>query len=369
MHYKEYGATGCRVSAIGFGGMRFLEEDVKSGNLEACAEVVRYAHEKGINYFDTAPSYCDDKSEDIMGLALSKLPRESYFISTKTNFYQIDNPATEAGFFHRLETSLKRLRVDYIDFYHLWCMLSLTQYRKQCDTLYGYFLKAKEQGMIRHIVFSSHMPGNELEQVISEGLFEGMLIGYNALNYRYRISGLAAAHKRNMGVVVMNPLGGGVIPKNPQLFSFLTEGTAFNPAQAALRFVAGHREVSTALNGITTREQVDEAVSAMEGLEERPAAAQAGLLPASGGGQNALCTGCGYCDSCPTGVPIPKLMDAYNQKLLDNRNPTSRLQTQWALKPDAALACIACGQCEGLCTQHLPIIERLREIQTYASAR
>lgn len=369
MYYKEYGTTGCRVSAIGFGGMRFLDEDVKNGNLEACAEVVRYAHKKGINYFDTAPAYCDDKSETIMGLALSTLPRDSYFISTKTNFYQIDNPATEAGFFRRLETSLKRLRVDTIDFYHLWCMLSLTQYRKQCDALYGYFLKAKEQGMIRHIVFSSHMPGNDLAQVIGEGLFEGMLIGYNALNYRYRISGLTAAHARNMGVVVMNPLGGGVIPASPQLFSYLTEGTPYNAAQGALRFVAGHREVSVALNGITTREQVDEAIFAVEGLEERPADVQTALLPASGGGENALCTGCGYCDSCPANIPIPKFMDAYNQKILTNRSPISRLQNHWAIKPDTAADCIACGQCEGLCTQHLPIIERLREIQTYASAK
>ncbi|HWR24091.1 MAG TPA: aldo/keto reductase [Feifaniaceae bacterium] len=366
MYYKEYGNTGCRVSAIGFGGMRFSEEDVKRGDLEACAEVVRYAHEKGINYFDTAPGYCDDKSETIMGLALNSLPRDSYYINTKTNFYQVDNPATEAGFFRRLETSLKRLRVDCIDFYHLWCMLSLVQYRKQCDALYGYFRKAKEQGMIRHIVFSSHMPGDELTQVIGEGLFEGMLIGYNALNYRYRMSGLTAAHRQGMGVVVMNPLGGGVIPANPQLFSSLTEGTPYTTAQGALRFVAGHREVSVALNGITAKEQVDEAVFAVQGLEERPADAQAALLPASGG-ENALCTGCGYCDSCPVQIPIPKFMDAYNQKLLTGRDPAARLQNHWALKPDIAADCIACGQCEGLCTQHLPIIGRLREIQACAS--
>ncbi len=368
MYYKQYGTTGCRVSAIGFGGMRFIEEDIKSGNLEACAEVVRYAHEKGINYFDTAPAYCDDKSETIMGLALSKLPRDSYLISTKTNFYQLDNPATEAGFFRRLETSLKRLQVDCIDFYHLWCMLSLSQYQKQRDALYGYFLKAKDQGMIRHIVFSSHMPGSDLAQVIDEGLFEGMLIGYNALNYRYRISGLTAAHRHNMGAVVMNPLGGGVIPASPQLFSYLTEGTSLNAAQAALRFVAGHQEVSVTLNGISTKEQVDEALVAIQGLEERPAEEQTALLPASGGGLNALCTGCGYCDSCPVKIPIPKFMDAYNQKILTERNPLIRLSNHWALKPDAAFGCISCGQCEGLCTQHLPIIDRLHEIQQFASA-
>lgn len=363
MYYKEYGATGCRVSAVGFGGMRFLAEDIKSGNLESCAEVVRYAHAKGINYFDTAPAYCDDKSETIMGLALHTLPRESYYISSKTNFGQVDNPVTEAGFFRRLETSLKRLQVDTIDFYHLWCMLSLSQYRKQRDSLYGYFQKAKAQGMIRHIVFSSHMPGDDLAEVIDEGLFEGMLIGYNALNYRYRMSGMIAAHARNMGVVVMNPLGGGLIPENPALFSYLAQGASLSVAQAALRFVAEHREVSVTLNGLSTKAQVDEAVAAVESLVERPAAEQTALLPASEGGENALCTGCGYCDSCPVGLPIPKFMDAYNQKILTGRNPATRLAYHWALHPETAGECIACGQCEGLCTQHLPIIERLREIE------
>ncbi len=77
MYYKQYGNTDMKVSAIGMGCMRYDSDDVKSGNLEKCAEVALYAHEKGINYFDTAPFYCDDKSEIITGIALSQLPRDS----------------------------------------------------------------------------------------------------------------------------------------------------------------------------------------------------------------------------------------------------------------------------------------------------
>ncbi len=367
MVYKQYGNTGHSVSAVGFGGMRFNEEDVRAGRLEACAQIARYAYEKGINYFDTAPLYCNDKSESIIGLALRGLPRDSFYVTSKTNFQQVDHPATEAGFFKRLEQSLRRLNVDYIDFYHLWCMLSLKQYRRQCDTMYGWFQKAKAQGMIRHIVFSSHMPGEDLAQVIEEGLFEGMLIGYNALNYRYRQAGLDAAYARKMGVVVMNPLGGGVIPENPALFSYLNEGTDLTVSQAALRFVASHREVSVALNGLTTKAQVDEAVRAVAGLEERPATELAGSLSAGGTGFNTLCTGCGYCDSCPEGIPVPKYMDAYNQKLLGH-NAAERLQMHWVIPAAGAGECVACGRCEGLCTQHLPIIDRLREISALAAA-
>lgn len=360
MLYKEYGHTGCRVSAVGFGGMRFSEEDIKNGDLEACAAVARYAHEKGINYFDTAPAYCDDKSEIITGMALKGLPRDSFYISTKTNFGQIDKPATEAGFRKRLEKSLRRLNVDYLDFYHLWCMLSLSGYRRQCDTMYGWFVKAKEEGLIRHIVFSSHMPGEELRPVIGEGLFEGMLIGYNALNYRYRMDGIAAAHAAGMGVVVMNPLAGGLIPTQPQKFAHLTEGGAFTPAQGALRFAAGHQEISVALNGLTTEEQVDEAVAAMEGLVVRPMAEVTARF-ADAPGWDGLCTGCGYCAGCPEDIPIPKYMDAYNHQLL-GESAYNRVRWHWALTSEGAGKCVECGRCEGLCTQHLPIVERLREI-------
>lgn len=89
--------------------------------------------------------------------------------------------------------------------------------------------------------------GNDIEKAVSDGKFKGMLIGYNALNYRYRQSGIEAAYARGMGVVVMNPLGGGLIPRNPEMFSYLTEGTDLTVVQAALRFVASHREITVTL--------------------------------------------------------------------------------------------------------------------------
>jgi hypothetical protein len=85
MYYKEYGNTGMKVSAIGMGCMRYNEEDVAAGRFEKCAEIPLYAAEKGINYFDTAPFYCNDKSEIITGMALSQLKRDSYYVSSKAN--------------------------------------------------------------------------------------------------------------------------------------------------------------------------------------------------------------------------------------------------------------------------------------------
>lgn len=361
MYYKQYGDTDMKVSAIGMGCMRYADEDVKAGNFEKCAEVVLYAHENGINYFDTAPFYCHDKSEIITGMALSQLPRGSYFISSKTNMGTVGGKGTEDDFRRRLETTLTRLKVDYLDFYHLWCILNLDSFSKQCDTLYNFFEKAKAEGLIRNIVFSSHMQGNELEDAVSSDLFKGMLIGYNALNYRFRQTGIEAAYKKGMGVVVMNPLGGGIIPENPDTFRYLAEGTGLTVPQAALNFVASHREITITLAGCTTKSHVDDACKAVENLVERPAKEIYDEYENKGVALNNLCTGCAYCKHCPKDIDIPKYMDAYNEKLLGN-NMHDRLKYHWQIPASLAAECIQCGKCEKLCTQHLPIIERLAEI-------
>lgn len=365
MYYKQYGNTDMKVSAVGLGTMRYNEEDIKAGRLEKCAEIPLYAYEKGINYWDTAPYYCDDKSEIVTGIALSQVDRSKVYVTSKVNFGTLgtENPDRDI-FRRRLEMSLNRLHTDYIDFYHMWCMLNLESWQKHMEVLYGFFEEAKAEGLIRNIVFSSHMQGNDIESVVESGKFKGMLIGYNALNYRFRQSGIKKAHENGMGVVVMNPLGGGLIPQNPEAFSYLAEGTDLSVAQAALRFVASHKEITVTLSGCTTKEHVDDAVKAVENLVEEPAEAVAERYAKKGLALNNLCTGCAYCKGCPKGIEIPKFMDAYNQRILTGRagEITDRLKYHWGIEPAKSAECIQCGKCERQCTQHLPIIERLKEI-------
>ena len=366
MHYKQYGNTDMKVSAIGFGGMRYDEEDIAAGRFEKCAEIPLYAFSKGINYWDTAPFYNDDKSEIVTGIALSQVKRSEVYVTSKTNFNTLEQDTSRDAFRRRLEKSLDRLQTDYIDFYHMWCMLSLESWEKHMDALYGHFEEAKNEGLIRNIVFSSHMQGNEIEEVIKSDKFKGMLLGYNALNYQFRQSGIESAYEQGMGVVVMNPLGGGMIPENPDAFSYLTKGTDLTVAQAALRFVASHREITVTLAGCTTKEHVDDAVKAVENLEEKPAKDIVEEYKNTGISLNNLCTGCGYCDSCPKGIEIPKFMDAYNIKIFTNENGDKacldRLKWHWGTAKEIASKCIQCKKCEKLCTQHLPIMERLIEI-------
>lgn len=372
MYYKEYGNTGIKVSAIGLGTMRYNDEDVKAGRFEQCAEIPLYAFEKGINYWDTAPFYCDDKSEEITGLALSQVPRDKVYITSKVNLGTLNTTQPDRDMFRRrLELSLDRLKTDHIDFYHMWCMLNLESWKKHMEALYGFFEEAKSEGLIRHIVFSSHMQGNDIETVVNSGKFEGMLLGYNALNYGFRQSGIKKAWEKGLGVVVMNPLGGGLIPQNPEPFAYLTEGTDLTVPQAALRFVASHREITITLAGCSAKEHVDDAVRAVEHLEEQPAEDIVNRYKDTGIALNNLCTGCGYCTGCPAQIEIPKLMDAYNHMLLTKKESRilARLSDHWSIDPVQAANCIACGKCEKQCTQHLPIIDRLKKISELAAGQ
>jgi len=355
MWTKKYGKTGKNVTVIGFGGMRFTKPE----DIDASAELVRYAHTKGINYFDTAPFYCGDKSEEIMGAAIRHMKRDSFYISTKCG-------AADAGSMRAsIERSLKRLNVEYIDFMHVWCLLRLEQLEERiAKGAVGAALNAKAEGLVRHVVVSSHLCGEDIATVLDSGHFEGLTIGYNAINFPFRAKALEAAAKHNVGVVTMNPLGGGLIPKNAERLSFLKGPQDRDVVEAALRFNISQPAITAALVGFSSKEQIDQAVVAVENFKpytvEHIAKVKANITASFEG----FCTGCGYCIPCPASVEIPKMMDAYNQKILEGKDEAipNRLKWHWGLSPDLAAACIQCGECEDKCTQHLPIRERLEKI-------
>jgi predicted aldo/keto reductase-like oxidoreductase len=162
----------------------------------------------------------------------------------------------------------------------------------------------------------------------------------------------------------MNPLGGGIVPQNPKLFDFLKQGNE-SAVHAALRFLWDHRDITTTLVGFSSEAQVEDTLIAMDGYKPRTEAELTAVKARASISFEGLCTGCAYCDDCPQGVPIPKFMDSYNQQLLTKSAKDAvldRLKNHWNVDPKKAADCAACGLCEKACTQHLPIIERLKEI-------
>ncbi|MBN1942186.1 MAG: aldo/keto reductase [Phycisphaerae bacterium] len=356
MRYRPYGNTGREISLIGFGGMRFPRPE----KIDESAEVVLHAYHRGVNYFDTAPGYCGDHSEEIIGAAVREMKPGTYSVSTKSG-------REDGGELRRqLETSLKRIGVERIDFFHIWCIVTPDEWpRRVRGGAVAAALKAKEEGLIGHVVVSAHLAGDELTRLLDEGPFEGVTLGYNAINFPYRQEALFEAGRRGLGVVTMNPLGGGLIPKNAERFDFIRSAADASVVAAALRFNLSHSAVTCALVGFSNTRQVDEAVDAVENFRPHDSEHIAALREKIIAEFNDLCTGCRYCLPCPAGVDIPRLMEAYDFATLNGGDPKhirDRLHWQWDLTPAAAADCTQCGLCEQRCTQHLPIRQRLARI-------
>ena len=358
MIYREYGQTGEKVSLLGFGGMRFKNVD----DHDECVRMMVAAAKGGINYFDTAPGYFETRSETVFGKGFAQMRKLGlpYLSATKTF------ESTESGIRREIEAQLKRLDIPAIDFYHIWCITNLENWEtRKKDGILNTFKKLKEEGLIRHICISSHLIKNEIKELLMEGVFEGVLFGYSAYNFQTRQEAFDAIRAKKLGAVVMNPLGGGVIPDHPELFKFIQREGESTTA-AALRVLWDHPEISVTLVGFDTVEHVDDALAAMKGYKPRTSAELEEVKSKASASFEGICTGCAYCDNCPQGIPIPYFMDSYNQKLLNKtaQDPIGeRLKWHWGgLERSVAKKCTSCGQCEDACTQHIDIIKRLEEI-------
>ncbi|MDR1618035.1 MAG: aldo/keto reductase [Treponema sp.] len=355
MIYREYGSTGKKVSLLGFGGMRFNHVD----DHEECVRMMVTAAEGGITYFDTAPGYFETKSESVFGKGFAEFRRRKlpYYVATKTF------ASTEKAIRTEIEGQLRRLDIPAIDFYHIWCVTSLENWQeRKKDGILDTFRKLKDEGLIRHICVSSHLVKDGIRELLMEGVFEGVLFGYSAYNFRTREAAFDAVRAKKLGAVVMNPLGGGIIPQHPELFKFIRR-PGEDAVQGALRFLWDNRNITSTLVGFDDEEQIREALAAMEGYRPRTEAELAEAKAGVSASFEGICTGCAYCDECPQEIPIPKFMDAYNQKLLGSKDSIDiRLKIHWNIDRKLASSCVACGQCENACTQHINIIERLKEI-------
>ena len=366
MIYRSYGQTGIKVSVIGMGGMRF-ENDNNPKDMEAAVELVKAAYEAGINYFDTAPPPGYGKSEEIIGTAFKEMKKtraeKPFYAATKTNKSDPQLIRKE------LEGSLKRLNLEYIDFYHVWCVMSPEDYegRKSKGALTE-FERLKSEGLVKHICISTHMAGPDIAEALSDYPFDGVLLGYSAANFAYRQQGIEAAAKLNQGVVVMNPLGGGIIPQHPERFGFVKIGGEQSVVEGALRFLINEPRITVALAGLSNQEHLREAVSAINGFEPITVEGIRKIRDSLDKAFDQLCTCCRYCDNCPQGIAVPKLMDSYNQYALSGKtiDMINRLRWHWGISLDGDIAaeCTQCGQCEEACTQKLPILARLNFIQS-----
>lgn len=361
MLYANFGNTGVHASRLGFGGMRFE----RPADTDAMAEVVLHAFNQGITYFDTAPGYCDDQSEIIVGRAIKEMKKAGrpFFVSTKTMAAEPD------AIRRQCETSLKRLGVDAIDFYHVWCLVQPEDLpaRKKKGALDA-FARLREEGLVRHIAVSTHLEHEHVAEMLDQGqgLFESMLIGLNIQNYHLRDAGVEAAAKRGMAVVTMNTLGGGILTNHEDRFRCALDDDDGSILDLAIRFNLSIPGISSALVGFRNKEDVDAAVAAVNMFEPLDRAAIEAVTGRMRDHYAEYCTQCGYCKGCPAGIPVVRIMEAYNHGLMDGMDAAlTHLKYHWNV-PDvsAVLApCTRCHLCEEECTQQLPILERFEALK------
>ena len=358
MKYVNYGNKGIQVSRIGFGCMRFENPE----DIDGSAETVLHAFEKGITYFDTAPGYCNDKSEIIVGTAVKEMKKtgKTFYLSSKSN-----NPDGKI-FREELERTLKRLNVEQIDFYNIWYVKSLEEWQGRVDGgAVKEILKAKEEGLVRFTNYTSHQPGWEIAEIIKNNPWlDGMTLGYNATNFAHRLEGIRAAHAAGMGTALMNPLGGGMIPENPGAFDFIRVHEGQSIVEAAIHFCMATEEATLPLIGFRNKSDVDDAVRAEESFVEYTEKEMEAIKNHIEDSFDSLCTTCGYCRDCPVDIPVWAFMETANALFIKTEGKAeNRLKYHWATSLDLLDTCIKCGKCERACTQKLPILERFDKLR------
>ncbi len=372
MIYREFGKTGEKISALGFGCMRFPEIEVdgkKVVDVDKTDEMLKAAYEGGINYFDTAPYYCNSNSEAALGRGV-KAFRDKVLLSSK---FPTEVAKKPGDFRKQLETTLTRLDTDHLDFYHFWG-ISKDKFDNiiMAQNLLEDARKAKEEGLIRHISFSFHDDANVIKYIIdtSEAAgvpMESMLVQYNLLD-RSNEEMLEYAHSKGLGTVAMGPVGGGRLAAPTQLYSKLTGNETLPTYELAFKFCLGNPNLSCALSGMQTLDMVKTNMKIASGdvsFSEEEWKVLGDSMEKLKKFSDLYCTGCKYCQPCPAGIEIPRIFNMFTYKnVYDLKDHAQHMFNEYVEKGGALSdKCLNCGFCERKCPQHLQIREQLKKVE------
>lgn len=370
MNYKSF--QDISISGLGMGNMRLPVQGDKAGapiDRVRAQEIIDYAMENGINYYDTAYVYHGGESEKFLGEAMKKYPRENYHLATK--YLVFVNPDYKAVF----EEQLARLQTDYIDFYLLHGIND-----EHCETYLNngcieYFLEQKKAGRIRYLGFSAHAGVETLKRAADHHQWDFAQIQLNYYDWKY---GNAAKEykvleERNIPIVVMEPVRGGRLANlSSEAVQMLKEAHPdWSMASWALRWVKRLPQVQVVLSGMSNMEQIRDNVNTFEEPEGLSDADAELLMKACEAFRNEICvpcTACRYCcDDCPKKINIPACLEIYNGYKTDGAWVLDRLKSIDSEGKPAD--CIGCGACAGHCPQSISIPEIMAELANLASKR
>ncbi|MDR0796484.1 MAG: aldo/keto reductase [Tannerella sp.] len=401
MTYRTLPSLRDTVSLLGYGCMRWPTMPNPNGqgmiiNQEVVNELVDYAIAHGVNYFDTAPVYVMGQSERATGIALSRYPREKYFIATKMS--NPANPDFNASV-DMYRKSMEQLQVDYFDYYLLHNLGSVGNrgydYRFLNNGLLDFLLKEREAGRIRHLGWSFHGIVEQFDRVLSDhervhwdfvqiqmnySDWENAATGRN-VNADYMYKELS---KRNIPVVVMEPLLGGRLSNLPvHIVSLLkAQNPGGSAASWAFRFAGSFDNVLTVLSGMTYMEHLQDNIRtysplvALDDSQKQFLYDTAELMLQY---PTIPCNDCMYCMPCPYGIDIPGILLHYNKCVNDGNLPKSSNNPDYRKARRAYLVsyertvekirqadhCTGCKKCNEECPQKIDIPTELRKLNRF----
>ena len=370
------------MKKLGFGLMRMPSldpTDASKVDVEQVKQMVDLFMAKGFTYFDTAIMYNGFASQRVAKEALvSRYPRESFTLATKLH----------AGFFNTLEDrdkvfneQLEQTGAGYFDYYLLHGIEADSYPKYERLDCFNWLLEKKAQGLIRHAGFSFHDTPELLDEILTrhpEMEFVQLQINYLDWESEWiqsrKVYEMATKHGKP--VVVMGPVKGGTLAKVPEAAEALLKAREpeLSVPSWAIRFAASLDNVMVVLSGMSSIDQMADNLSYMEDfkpLTEDEIALTRQVAKIINGQIAVPCTGCSYCTAgCPMQIAIPQYFSLYNEDMrenLDEKGWTVNFTNyeNLARKFGKAADCVACGQCENVCPQHLPIIEKLKEVSKH----
>lgn len=361
---------------LGFGLMRLPLTDANdkgSIDIEALKEMVDTFMEQGFTYFDTAWMYCAFKSENAVKEALTdRYPRDRYTLTTKLHASYLKTKEDRDRIF---EEQRQKTGVDYFDYYLIHAIdQELYSIYNEMDC-FNWLIEKKKQGLVKHIGFSYHDSAEFLDQVLTEHPeMEFVQLQMNYLDWEsaevqsrkcYEV-----AIKHGKPVIVMEPVKGGTLADVPAEVreSFAAYHPDLSVPSWAIRFVASLDNVAMVLSGMSNMEQLVDNISYMKEFVPMNAEETELVHKAAEMIKDSIaipCTGCSYCtEGCPMQIAIPDLFRVYNKS---KRGEISDVEAdeeyrQLTESGGKARECLACGQCQVACPQHLEIINYLKDV-------
>ncbi len=369
MIYKDFGDI--KLSSLGLGCMRLPVIDGKDSQIDkaAAAEMIAYAMEHGINYYDTAWGYHEGNSETVVGEILSNYPRESFYLASKFPGYDLPNFNKIEKIFER---QLEKCKVDYFDFYlfHNVCEMNIESYLDKKFGVYDYLMKQRKNGRIKHLGFSCHGTYDTVKRFL-EAYGKDIEFGQIQLNYldwdfQDAKAKVELFREYNIPIWVMEPLRGGSLARlDEEHEARLKEMRPDESIPAwAFRYLQSIDDVTVVLSGMSNFAQLKENIEIFG--ENKPL---------SEGEMNALydiaeektkktalpCTACHYCTSyCPQEIEIPDILKLYNEHVYTDGGFLAPMAMMAIPKEKQPSACIGCGACAEVCPQNINIPEAMK---------